>query len=95
MLSDLVAASFVFQVASDGLKAKDIVLGAQIDLRLTQGEKKLLECDLFLSHLTEQLIYSNNNMENCGPGYGTDINVPVYATVKGVGSSLAYSSSIS
>ena len=33
MLSDLVAASFVFQVASDGLKAKDIVLGAQIDLR--------------------------------------------------------------
>ena len=23
-------------------------------------------------------------MENCGPGYGTDINVPVYATVKGV-----------
>ena len=58
-------------------------------------KKKLLECDLFLSHLTEQLIYSNNNMENCGPGYGTDINVPVYATVKGVSSSLAYSSSIS
>jgi len=48
----------IYQVASDGLKAKDIVLGAQIDL-------------------------SNNNMENCGPGYGTDINVPVYATVKG------------
>ena len=24
-------------------------------------------------------------MENTGPGYGTDINVPVYATVKGVG----------
>ena len=23
-------------------------------------------------------------MENTGPGYGTDINVPVYATVKGV-----------
>ena len=24
-------------------------------------------------------------MENTGPGYGADINVPVYATVKGVG----------
>ena len=24
-------------------------------------------------------------MESTGPGYGTDINVPVYATVKGVG----------
>ena len=46
--------------------------------------RKRLECDLFLSHLTEQLFYSNNNMENCGPGYGTDVNVPVYATVKGV-----------
>ena len=33
-------------------------------------------------------------MENCGPGYGTDINVPVYATVKGVSSSLANSSSL-
>ena len=33
VICDLVAASFVFQVASDGLKAKDIVLGAQIDLR--------------------------------------------------------------
>ena len=30
------------------------------------------------------LCFSNNNMENTGPGYGTDINVPVYATVKGV-----------
>lgn len=27
------AMCFVFQVASDGLKPKDIVLGAQIDLR--------------------------------------------------------------
>ena len=33
VICDLVPASFVFQVASDGLKAKDIVLGAQIDLR--------------------------------------------------------------
>ena len=32
-----------------------------------------------------QSFFSNNNTESSlGPGYGADINIPVYATVKGV-----------